>query len=182
MPSRRPVSCRIAGHKPADQVLTAPASGAYVVQQAVIQTIKDLQRDQGFTGVLISHDLGMVLEATDRVMVMYAGRIIEDSPLQTWRADCTTPTPRPCWTATPIPARTRSSSAASLAPRLTCRSARVVTDEILVLHQGKVVERGPTRQVLQHPRHSYTIRLLDAVAAPFAAANSGTTSRGRRDT
>jgi len=51
-----------------------------IVQQAVIQTIKDLQRDQGFTAVLISHDLGMVLEATDRVMVMYAGRIVEDQP------------------------------------------------------------------------------------------------------
>ena len=51
-----------------------------IVQQAVIQTIKDLQRDRGFTAVLISHDLGVVLEAADRVMVMYAGRIVEDQP------------------------------------------------------------------------------------------------------
>jgi oligopeptide/dipeptide ABC transporter ATP-binding protein len=51
-----------------------------VVQQAVMQTIKDLQRDNGFTAVLISHDLGVVLEATDRVMVMYGGRIVEDQP------------------------------------------------------------------------------------------------------
>jgi oligopeptide/dipeptide ABC transporter ATP-binding protein len=51
-----------------------------IVQQAVIQTIKDLQRDRGFTAILISHDLGVVLEATDRVMVMYAGRIVEDQP------------------------------------------------------------------------------------------------------
>ncbi len=51
-----------------------------IVQQAVMQTIKDLQRDRGFTAVLISHDLGVVLEATDRVMVMYAGRIVEDQP------------------------------------------------------------------------------------------------------
>ena len=34
----------------------------------------------GFTAVLISHDLGVVLEATDRVLVMYAGRIVEDQP------------------------------------------------------------------------------------------------------
>jgi oligopeptide/dipeptide ABC transporter ATP-binding protein len=51
-----------------------------IVQQAVIQTIKDLQRDRGFAAVLISHDLGVVLEATDRVMVMYGGRIVEDQP------------------------------------------------------------------------------------------------------
>ena len=51
-----------------------------IVQQAVIQTIKDLQAERGFTAILISHDLGVVLEATDRVMVMYAGRIVEDQP------------------------------------------------------------------------------------------------------
>jgi oligopeptide/dipeptide ABC transporter ATP-binding protein len=51
-----------------------------IVQQAVIQTIKDLQAESGFTAVLISHDLGVVLETTDRVMVMYAGRIVEDQP------------------------------------------------------------------------------------------------------
>jgi len=51
-----------------------------IVQQAVLQTIRDLQRDRGFTAVLISHDLGVVLSETDRVVVMYAGRIIEDQP------------------------------------------------------------------------------------------------------
>ena len=48
-------------------------------------------------------------------------------------------------------------------------SARVVTDEILLLNKGKIVERGPTKQVLQHPQDSYTVQLLDAVANPFAA-------------
>jgi oligopeptide/dipeptide ABC transporter ATP-binding protein len=51
-----------------------------IVQQAVMQTIKDLQRDRGFSAILISHDLGVVLETTDRVMVMYAGQIVEDQP------------------------------------------------------------------------------------------------------
>jgi oligopeptide/dipeptide ABC transporter ATP-binding protein len=51
-----------------------------IVQQAVMQTIQELQRDQGFTAILISHDLGVVLESTNRVMVMYAGRIVEDQP------------------------------------------------------------------------------------------------------
>ncbi|HEY6933699.1 MAG TPA: ABC transporter ATP-binding protein [Marmoricola sp.] len=51
-----------------------------IVQGAVMQTIKDLQRERGFTAILISHDLGVVLEATSRIMVMYAGRIVEDQP------------------------------------------------------------------------------------------------------
>jgi peptide/nickel transport system ATP-binding protein len=49
-------------------------------------------------------------------------------------------------------------------------SARVITEELLVLNAGRIVEQGPTKQVLQHPRHSYTARLLDAVPNPFAAA------------
>jgi peptide/nickel transport system ATP-binding protein len=52
-------------------------------------------------------------------------------------------------------------------------SARVITDELLVLHQGHIVERGPTRQVLQQPQNSYTVQLLDAVANPFAASTAG---------
>jgi oligopeptide/dipeptide ABC transporter ATP-binding protein len=51
-----------------------------IVQKAVMRTIQDLQRERGFTAILISHDLGVVLEATDRVLVMYAGRVIEDQP------------------------------------------------------------------------------------------------------
>jgi ABC-type glutathione transport system ATPase component len=47
-------------------------------------------------------------------------------------------------------------------------SARAITDEVLVLHHGRVVERGPTRQVLRQPQDPYTIQLLDAVPNPFA--------------
>jgi ABC-type glutathione transport system ATPase component len=53
-------------------------------------------------------------------------------------------------------------------------SARVVTDEILVLHQGRVVESGPTKQILQHPADPYTVQLLDAVPNPFATTASST--------
>ncbi len=49
-------------------------------------------------------------------------------------------------------------------------SARVVTDEILVLNKGRLVESGATKDVLQHPSDPYTVQLLDAVPNPFAAS------------
>ncbi len=53
-----------------------------LVQHAVMDTIQELQRSERFTAILISHDLGIVLEATDRVMVMHEGRIVEDARSQ----------------------------------------------------------------------------------------------------
>jgi peptide/nickel transport system ATP-binding protein len=61
-------------------------------------------------------------------------------------------------------------------------SARVVTDEILVLNSGRLVEHGPTKQVLQHPEDTYTKQLLSAVANPFAAAGAGIDSTDRGTT
>ena len=56
-------------------------------------------------------------------------------------------------------------------------SARAITDEVLVLHDGRIVERGATSQVLRRPQHEYTIRLLEAVPNPHA--RPGATSPGR---
>ena len=51
-----------------------------IVQRSVMSTIKSLQKGRGFTAILITHDLGDVLDSADRVLVMYAGRIVEDQP------------------------------------------------------------------------------------------------------
>jgi peptide/nickel transport system ATP-binding protein len=50
-------------------------------------------------------------------------------------------------------------------------SARVVTDQILVLNKGRVVESGVTKDVLQNPTDEYTVQLLNAIPHPFAAAS-----------
>lgn len=52
-------------------------------------------------------------------------------------------------------------------------SARVVTDELLVLNQGRIAEHGPTREVLRDPRDPYTRQLLAALPNPFARAAKG---------
>lgn len=51
-----------------------------LVQHAVMNTIIDLQKRENFTALLISHDLGIVLESAQRVMVMHEGEIVEDAP------------------------------------------------------------------------------------------------------
>ena len=43
---------------------------------------------------------------------------------------------------------------------------RQLTDEAIVLHRGKVVERGRTARVLDHPEHPYTQRLRASVPRP----------------
>jgi peptide/nickel transport system ATP-binding protein len=50
-----------------------------LVQHAVMNTIIDLQKRENFTALLISHDLGIVLESAQRVMVMHEGEIVEDA-------------------------------------------------------------------------------------------------------
>ena len=47
-------------------------------------------------------------------------------------------------------------------------SARYVADEVLVMYAGRIVEQGPTDEVLQSPLHPYTQLLLSAVPNPEA--------------
>ena len=42
-------------------------------------------------------------------------------------------------------------------------SARLLSDEILVLNAGKVVEQGPAQQMIRQPQDAYTRLLLDAI-------------------
>ena len=52
------------------------------VQREVLDLLAALVRDDGMALLLVSHDLAMVAERVERLMVMYAGRIVEHGPAE----------------------------------------------------------------------------------------------------
>ena len=53
------------------------------IQAQILELMRDLQADLGMAVVLITHDLGIVAEMADRVAVMYAGQIVEETDTHT---------------------------------------------------------------------------------------------------
>ena len=49
------------------------------VQKEILQLLKNLQEETGMSIIFISHDLSVVSELADRVMVMYRGRVVENA-------------------------------------------------------------------------------------------------------
>ncbi|MDX1946657.1 MAG: ABC transporter ATP-binding protein [Pirellulaceae bacterium] len=49
------------------------------IQAQMLELIKDLQRRQGTAVILVTHALGVVASVCDRVLVMYAGKIVEEA-------------------------------------------------------------------------------------------------------
>lgn len=64
--------------KPRLLLLDEPTTGLDVsVQALVLDTLKRLQYELGITLLIVSHDLGVIRTLADRVMVMKAGRVVE---------------------------------------------------------------------------------------------------------
>jgi ABC-type dipeptide/oligopeptide/nickel transport system ATPase component len=64
--------------EPALLVLDEPTTGLDVtIQSDIMELIVELSRQRGLTTCLITHDLGVVAETCDEVVVMNAGRVVE---------------------------------------------------------------------------------------------------------
>jgi peptide/nickel transport system ATP-binding protein len=51
------------------------------IQSQILAEIQDLRKETGVGVILITHDLGVVADVADRVVVMYAGRVVEEGTL-----------------------------------------------------------------------------------------------------
>ena len=52
------------------------------IQSQILELLRELRRQRGMSILFITHDLGVVAELCDRVVVMYAGRIVEQGPTE----------------------------------------------------------------------------------------------------
>jgi oligopeptide/dipeptide ABC transporter ATP-binding protein len=50
------------------------------IQAQIIDVLKEINQEFGTAIILISHDIGLILEICSRVMVMYGGQIVDDIP------------------------------------------------------------------------------------------------------
>ena len=52
------------------------------IQAQIMKLLKELQQENGMSLILITHDIGIVANMADRVLVMYAGQIVEEAPVE----------------------------------------------------------------------------------------------------
>jgi oligopeptide/dipeptide ABC transporter ATP-binding protein len=126
------------------------------VQAQILSLLLDLRAERGLAILLITHDLGVVAASCDRVLVMYAGRIVEEAPRPALFRDPHHPYTRALLRSVPradVPSRTRLAALEGSPPRLdgspalACRFAPRCPSVQPRCHEGEpaLVPAGPGR-------------------------------------
>ena len=77
------------------------------VRAQILNLLKDLQKEYGFSCLYISHDLSTVKHMSDRVAVMYVGKLVESAPVKDVFDDPRHPYTKALMSAIPIPGQRR---------------------------------------------------------------------------
>ena len=73
------IAMALASPEPGLLIADEPTTALDVtIQSQILDLLKDLNKRIEMALLLITHDMGVVAEAADRVVVMYAGRIMEE--------------------------------------------------------------------------------------------------------
>ena len=123
------------------------------IQAQILDLMRTLQRETGTAIILITHDLGVVAEVADEVVVMYAGRIVERAPVGRCSTRRSIPTRSACsarsrastpsasgWPPSTARCRARCAGRPAAASR---RAARSPT-------RAAAAQRPPLREVARH--------------------------------
>ena len=94
------------------------------VQAQILRLLQTLQRELGLALLLITHDLGIVARMADRVLVMYAGEVVESAPAAALFAAPTHPYTRGLLRCIPVPGSVRGETHRWAASPAWCRASR----------------------------------------------------------
>ncbi|WNI33949.1 ABC transporter ATP-binding protein [Streptomyces sp. ITFR-6] len=162
------------------------------VQAGILDVLRSLRDRLGTAIVLITHDLGVVADTADRVLVMYAGRPVEQASVDELFAAPQHPYTRGLLGAVLrpgsrgangrdrlneipglVPDLREQPAGCSFAPRCASADADCLTDRIAVMYLGRIVEQAPAAELFASPKHPYTQALLSAAPVPDPAEQRG---------
>ena len=167
-------------------VLDEPVSALDVsVQAQVLNLLDDLKAQFGLTYVFISHDLAVVESVSDRVMVMYFGRVVEQGPAATLFRRPLHPYTRLLLSSAPVPGRSGIDAEPRiaelpdpLAPPPGCAfAARCSHASDTCRSVMPALERdGETSYACHHPRKDDPWPRVPGPEVPVARPEPGTTA------
>ncbi len=142
------------------------------VQHQILDLLAEQQRQRSMAMVLVTHDLGVVASRTDRIAVMYSGRIVETAPTATLFANVKMPYTRALLDALPkldAPSHTRLKAIAGHPPNLLKAGAGCRFADRCPAADSKCLSSEPPLIATEDPEHLY--RCWYPVGSPEYEAN-----------